>query len=150
MRGKDVLRLLRADSRLASTRVEVVIAGEEDDWPELFTRPAAYVINADHHWLGLYFHEDGTATYWDSYGTPPLDSIFRWTNKRCVKPIRYNALCLQSPISDVCGLYVAFFIRMLNRGYDLSDIHKFFNGVNLLYNDTLVLSLFEKENEGTA
>ena len=146
MLGLELVRALEADYSFSSTtRLEVVLAGDERYWPEPISKPFAYIINADKHWVCLYLDDKGGADYLDSYGTAPLECIYRWTKKRCCGKIRYNTICLQSPLSTVCGMYAVFFLRMRCRGYSLADILQYFDQINLQFNDSLVTHIFNKQ-----
>ena len=139
MIGLELYRALERDQTFKSrTQLEIVMAGNEKKWPPPINKPVAYIINADKHWVGLYIDDDCAIDYFDSYGTAPLRGIYQWTKKWCNKDVRYNRLCLQSPLSVVCGMYTIFFLRLRSRGYCLEDIQKFFDPIDLGYNDALI------------
>ena len=55
----------------------------QEPWPLPLRFPAAYLINMAHsgtageHWVGVFLENSWHAEYFDSYGTAPLESIYK-------------------------------------------------------------------------
>ena len=79
--------------------------------------PQVFIVNLDPlpnpgtHWVCVIFSNDTSVEYFDSLGLPMPDRVKRFINENgdnCV----YVRKQLQSHTSDICGLYVIFFILM--------------------------------------
>lgn len=120
-----------------------------DQIPRRWTKPAAIIANTDghrqpgSHWVAMYVGSSGRATYFDSYGLPPLVpqhllrlrgncSFYRWNTKR-----------LQSATSNVCGQYCIMFLHYMCRNYSLSDFNNIFT-TDLERNDNIVRRFYKK------
>ena len=86
----------------------------------------SYVVNTDpstapgEHWVATFFNNQGSAEFFDSYGLHPIvQQIFldsyssSWI---------YNSKTLQSLISEVCSLWLLYYMLFRSRGCSLSDI----------------------------
>lgn len=85
-----------------------------------FQAPAYFIVNTHpshlpgEHWLSLTLEEDGSATFFDSYGFPPdfphyPSTILEFLENRSEK-IFYHDRQLQHPLSIVCGQHCVFYL----------------------------------------
>lgn len=93
------------------------------------THPASY---PGEHWLALTLEEDGTGTFFDSFGYPPHYSfypsdIFAFLRDNCTR-IRYNTKQIQHELSSACGHHCVYYLTHRARGFT-------FNQVLSLYTD---------------
>lgn len=111
----------------------------------------AYVVNTDKstepgaHWVVLYFDNRKHATYFDSYGLPPVNNhVYRFIIDN-TNSWTYTKTCVQSETSSVCGMYCIFALDHLARGYDLETILTImFHPKDLAANDKNVKKWFEQ------
>lgn len=93
-----------------------------------FRAPAYFIVNTHpshlpgEHWLSLTLEQDGSATFFDSYGFPPdfphyPSSILEFMESRAEK-ILYHNRQLQHPLSVVCGQHCVFYL--CHRAWGLS------------------------------
>lgn len=111
--------------------------------------PAYYVVNLSRfdpnegsrqgtHWVAVAIDEKQRGTYFDSLGMPPLQSdIQKFLNQTC-KRFKHNTQTLQSPDSNVCGVYCIDFICAQSRGIGLREYMRIFR-MNHTSNDQLVV-----------
>ena len=128
----------------------------------------AYIVNTDEsggegkHWLLLYCVESSSAA--GKGGGGGISSLLYFVDPLGKQPYQYNSkfskfcskfgkvVTLKHPIQDsssqLCGLYVIYFMYYLARGYDLNSIEKRFYKINLMKNDRIVFrscwSMFRK------
>ena len=146
MLGLDLKRVLEADEPVRTALAGFHSLDQVLAYPEKL--PTCYVINTGttkgpgEHWVAVYLDSDSTCDYWDSYGTPPLESIYQRLVAFGCGPIRYNTRWLQGPLSRVCGLYCAYFLHMRCRGIALDTIVNSFESYDFAANDRLVVDLF--------
>ena len=117
-----------------------------DKIPLVAQRPCSYVINLDDsnndgsHWVALYVDNENNATYFDSYGRPPLPhckDILNILSKLSQKQWKYNDLQYQNELSNVCGYYCTLFLILRGEGVTLNEFQKIFSR-NSTYNDCFV------------
>ena len=112
----------------------------------------AYIVNTDvsddpgQHWVCLYFDGD-KAIYFDSYGFASLKDYvlpFIKSNSTCWIE---NTKMIQSPWSNVCGMYCPFVLYLMKQGSNLQNILQLFSEQNLNQNDIKVSSWFKSNIE---
>ena len=120
----------------------------------------AYIVNTDEsggegkHWILLYCVESGgggsSLLYFiDPLGKQPYEYNSQFS-KFCSK--FHKIVTLKRPIQDnesqLCGLYVIYFLYHLVRGHDLNSIESHFYKLNVKKNDRIVFrfcwSMFRK------
>ena len=90
----------------------------EEPWPLPLRFPAAYLINtaqsgtAGEHWVGVFLEDSQHTEYFDSYGTAPLESIYRRLRGMGYRDIHYSTKMLQGPFSRACKLYSFYFLAL--------------------------------------
>ena len=95
------------------------------------------------HWVLVFFSPRG-ATYFDSFGMPPLHSeILNFVDANM--PVQYNKEQLQNVYSTVCGQYACVFAAKLAAGYSMQEIRAKYFSRNTLLNDSIIKALFKKE-----
>jgi hypothetical protein len=121
-----------------------------DDIPQVFTRPAAFVINTDpstkpgEHWVVIWLEADGTGQYFDSFGMPPLQlDILNYLNQTCVNGWLYNTTMLQNVLSVTCGNYCVLFVKMRCLGYSYIDFINLFTDITKI-NDFVISHLYKE------
>ena len=88
-----------------------------------FQTPSYFIVNTHpshlpgEHWLALTLEEDGSASFFDSFGFPPdfshyPSSILEFL-ENCAEKILYHKRQLQHPLSMVCGQHCVFFISAI-------------------------------------
>ena len=123
--------------------------GSADRVPRVWTRSTAIDANTDNHnrprehWVAFFLDKHGTATYFDSYGLPPMDPRFRLRLRRNSIIHRWNDKKLQGTFSQSCGQYCCVFLYYMCRGYELNQFLTLFTD-NCEHNDKLILQLFRK------
>ena len=114
-----------------------------------FTPPSYFIVNTHkghqpgEHWLSLTLEEDGTGTFFDSFGFAPdfnyyPRSILQFLENRSSK-ILYHNLQLQNPLSDACGQHCVYYLY--HRACGLS-----FQQVLSLYDDDAIKNDLEASN----
>lgn len=142
MLGWQLLSLLQKDCRVAAHLVGLYTLDE--DWKTPSNLPASYVINSDsntgsgEHWLAVFIDKAGVVDYFDSYGTAPLEKIYKRLLALGHKDIRYNKLMLQGPISNSCGLYCAYFLYLRSYGIPMCSVLAPFQEYHFSYNEGLI------------
>lgn len=114
-----------------------------DAIPRHFRLPAGFIVNLDNtgqdgsHWVGIWVDLDGEhATYFDSYGLPPLNRHI--SSFLSMFETKLNGKKFQHLTSKDCGYYTILFIVLSSRGYSLSAIqYLFYESVGRI-NDKLV------------
>ena len=107
--------------------------------------PASYIINTDsknergEHWVAVYFETQAKAEIFDSYGLHPYGQIYLFA-KRNASRVFYNKLWLQSPMSDVCGVYCIYFLYWRAHGRSLGAILNDFHEYYWKRNDSSVIA----------
>ena len=85
-----------------------------------FRAPGYFIVNTHpshlpgEHWLSLTLEQDGSTTFFDSYGFPPNfphypSTILEFLESRAEK-ILYHDRQLQHPLSVVCGQHCVFYL----------------------------------------
>lgn len=134
---------------LRLTEARTVGVFPADQIPKRWTKPAAIVANTDGHkqpgthWVAMYVGNNGRATYFDSYGLPPLVPEHLLRLRENCSFYRWNTTRLQSATSDVCGQYCIMFLHCMSHNYALSDFTDFFTN-NLEENDNIVRKFYKK------
>ena len=146
MLGSTLQELALRDAALAPIFREVLTLSAASGWPALGDNlPACYIINTEtrkngpgEHWVAVYVSEEKSCDYFDSYGTGPLENIYKWMKKMRLQPIRYNKKWLQAPTSQACGAYCLYFLRARARGMSLEKILGHFREGDFPWNESLV------------
>lgn len=117
--------------------------------------PVAYVYNTQPrpisgHWICLYMYLDKRgcprAEFFCSYGMEPPDQLLSMV-RQWTRYITWNRRWFQYYKSNVCGMYVVYYLTYRCRGWSLQDIQKHFDSHSVL-NDRLVeSSLFNKVSQ---
>ncbi len=115
----------------------------KDEFPKKISYPSCFVINTKprthygEHWLALYFDENKSCHFFDSYGLPPtnygLETKINQTSLNCY----YNDKRLQGN-SNYCGLYCILYLLFVCRNKKNEFYSSFFNDYFL--NDKLLFS----------
>lgn len=114
-----------------------------DEVPSNVKTPGYLVVNTDargkpgSHWVLVF--KSHRLYYFDSFGLPPLEPPLR---KLPVE--EYNATCVQSPSSVLCGLYCVFVAIRMCRGYTLQRCLSPFSR-NVVSNDEILINLMKRE-----
>ena len=110
--GLDLEGLIRMDPVTSGRYLGVVSSYQR--LPGLVDSTSGfYIVNTDRasgsveHWTCLWFNGDGTCDYWDSYGLPPLVSLYSQLVDNYT--VRYSPWPYQGPFSLLCGLYAVFY-----------------------------------------
>lgn len=125
-----------------------------DQLPIKLDFPCGFIANTDtqneagRHWCCFYFPNSNTVEYFDSYGK----SVNYYNNPfpRYVSnfsTIIANSKQLQSPYSDICGMYCLFFLWHRLNGISFSNIINMFSNIydcNDLFVYRFVSYMFEK------
>jgi len=117
--------------------------------PAKFSLPIGIVLNlspsteSGSHWVGIYINELAHATYFCSYGERALIKEVQWFLKKNCKSVNYNRKQLQSPTSNVCGLYAAIFIYSAFNDVTLKNLLRPFT-FNFKLNDVIIRQMFER------
>jgi hypothetical protein len=84
--------------------------------PTRFSKPAAFIIHTENadvaigHWIAMYFSQDGSSYYFDSYGLDPyVKSHIKFLHRNSRK-LHINRKCYQAVDSNVCGGYCLLFL----------------------------------------
>jgi hypothetical protein len=132
--NSEQLRRAIANDSLLSTFVWGVIARNDLELFPLF--PGAYILNSDDrglpgtHWLALFVTSQGKVEFFDPLAKTP-------SHYKLMLDCLYNTEVIQPSGSELCGLYVLFFLYWRCRGFSMNQITDSFNGSN---NDALVLA----------
>jgi hypothetical protein len=115
---------------------------------------AMYILNTDvesgkgEHWCVLYFDGD-TCEFFDPFGMHPsnygFDGLLRL--RKGVAKIFINNICVQSPLSKVCGAHCLFYGFHRCRGMSMKDILTLYDKSNLFANDRMVESFVKSFGE---
>lgn len=140
LRTTELLNIIHSDPKSRKHFAGVFPA---NTIPQIHHYPAGFILNLDNlgeqgsHWVGLWLKRDGVhATYFDSFGLPPLnDAIFDFLK---VYKCEMNAKTFQHLTSSDCGYYTILFIILSSRGYPLSAIKYLFYELYGKINDKLV------------
>ena len=107
----------------------------------------AFVFNTDphykrgSHWVALFINSFGDATYFDSFGLPPIQASIKRFILNNSRSLRYNSIPIQSLVSKACGLFCIHFIRVMCRGGTLRDVLSHFNPYSQSFNDRKIKNL---------
>ena len=157
MNGVSLELLCRKDPVLSKEFRGVLTLTEINSWPEPHAYlPVGHIINTEtkkngpgEHWVALYISRDGYCDYFDSYGTAPLEPIYRWLLERDLTPVHYNKKWLQSPKEKICGAYCLLFLKMRARGFGMTRILTLFTDGDHAWNDALAMtSLLPEDANG--
>jgi hypothetical protein len=122
------------NDQVLSTHVWGVMARDDLQLFDLF--PGAYIVNSvdrqlpGEHWLAIFVTTSGNIEFFDPLARRPghyklsLDCL-------------YNTEPIQPLDSNLCGLYILFFLYWRTRGLSMKQITDIFDGSN---NDALVLT----------
>lgn len=137
MNTTEIHSCLAQDSRVGPEFLGVFPC---DKLPIINALPSAIVANTDRsrqpgqHWIAMYFPVDSEPLYFDSYGLPPQQRVF----KEYLGHHKHNNNQLQSPFSSTCGQYSVFFLAMVCRGISMKQIQETFDPKCLEENDVEV------------
>ena len=110
------------------------------------TFPCCMIVNTkphDHpgeHWVAVIKTEENNGLFFDSFGFPPyrlneiviiLNQCGRWTHK---------SVCIQSPLTAVCGQHTVFFITHYCRGFTLDHIPSLLDSKDKPTNDSFIFN----------
>ena len=102
-----------------------------------FQTPAYFIVNTHpshlpgEHWLSLTLEQDGSASFFDSYGFPPDFANYPSSILQFLEKILYHDRQLQRPLSTVCGQHCVFYLCHRACGLSYKDI------LSLYYDDVL-------------
>ena len=115
-----------------------------DQIPLVASRPCFYIINLDNsskdgsHWVALYVDFFNNATYFDSFGEPPLvEEVSVLLEKLSPNQWTFNTKMVQDIKSDACGHYCSLFLILLGKGVSLKEFQNLFSD-EYAFNDLLV------------
>ena len=106
-----------------------------DQLPNSVMRPSVIVVNTDpasrpgHHYICMYFDEDGHGEFFDSFGMLPKRVFKRYMDRHC-DAWTFNKKQMQSLVSRFCGHYCIWYCIMKFRKAALNDL------VRLMSKDT--------------
>jgi hypothetical protein len=103
------------------------------------TLPAAYVYNTFPrktktvgHWICLYISKKNEAEFFGSFGLrPPRQLLTMVKIWGCT--VTWNKIRFQNYNSNVCGLYVIYYLHFKCNGWTMKQIQQHFNGNNDKY-----------------
>jgi hypothetical protein len=119
---------------------------------KLDKRPLALVVNdctsdeSGNHWVGIYVPNNrGPLYFFCSYGLGinSYASYFNEFTRKLKMDIIENIKCLQALKSNVCGLYVIYFLYKINMGCCLKSVYHNFSN-NVKKNDANVIKFSSK------
>lgn len=143
MNGEQLWTLLTNYDCLKKTFIHITSI---DNLPDLVKSqyPQLFIINPGRHWICVIFHSSSKAEYFDSLGKPPefygssLSKFIDNNSRTCI----YLQRQLQSNTSNICGLYVAFFVLMrICFQISLKKMYEIYKG-NLYQNDQFIKLYF--------
>ena len=127
------LRSIFTSPPLKSLNTQVCAKDELPEKKPLHVK--AYIVNTNvsddpgQYWMCLYFDGD-KAVYFDSYGFTPLkDHVLPFIKNNPTCWIE-NTKMIQSPWSNVCGMYCLFVLYQLKQGSNLQNILQLFSEQN--------------------
>lgn len=88
-------------------------------------KPSIYIINIDphylsgSHWVAVYFKNQSTAHYFDSFGLPPYVPRITIFIRRNSLFSTFNSVMLQGLRSNCCGQYCCLYAYYSNMGCSL-------------------------------
>jgi hypothetical protein len=113
-------------------------------------KPSSFIVNTDPsnkpgtHWIAIYLPANGRAEFFDSYGRWPAHKNFQtFIHKNTKKPILYNKMKLQSPLSTVCGKYCCLYLFYKCNGKSMKEFQKLY-GPDRRINDRITENMFKK------
>ena len=140
MDGVELYRIIKKDPFMSRLLRGILYANEviKINSRQWFGK-RAFIINASEHWLLLVLYGD-YILYIDPLGKPPSaysSTLAVWLkNQKC--PIKSKLIRIQPNNSELCGLYILYFLYFLSRGFKYENILQKFNRSNLCLNDMLV------------
>ena len=112
-------------------------------------KTCAFIVNSDEshlpgeQWFAIYVPKRGPIEYFDSYGIPPyhpqIYKFLKVNNRRFI----YNHIQIQHNNSINCGKFALFYIYYRAKGYTIKQYLKFFNKIELQYNDKFLNYLYK-------
>ena len=109
--------------------------------------PCSFVLNTDSskgpgkHWLAIYYDHAGHATFFDSFGFPPVYyGLENYLDKTAIK-WSHNSVKIQHLLTSTCGYYAVYFILLKSRDFDLKEILSYFHSDNFLLNDLKIINI---------
>ena len=101
---------------------------------EVTTRPAAYVVNTapyhrvnkkiaeGKHWVAIILKEGSKGEYFDSFGLPPSGNyLTSFVSRFCRNGFVFNSTMLQSPLSQICGVWCCDFLIQRSEGTSMAQ-----------------------------
>ena len=104
------------------------------------TGSRGYIIYVPGHWLLLMFQPMGHILYIDPLGKKPhtySKTLSDWFKAHKCQ-VRSTPFQIQPADSDLCGLYILYFLFFLSRGVQFDKIMRKFHSKNLSLNDKMV------------
>ena len=145
----EILNTLQLHNILANntgTKSKFIGVYAKDEFEKLVITkfPSCIILNTDvssksgEHWLALYFVNQNTVEFFDSYGNKP--SYFKLNLN--FKHIKYNTKQIQGYNSAICGYYACLFLLFRCNRYSFDQYVNFYS-FNTLKNDQLILHLIK-------
>jgi hypothetical protein len=109
--------------------------------------PCGFIVNTDtssgpgKHWVAFYYNASGEATFFDSFGFPPVYYGFEDYLEKSSTKWQYNKVKVQHLLSSTCGYYTVFFILLMSRDLDLNEVISFFSSDKFLLNDFKIINI---------
>lgn len=122
-----------------------------DGLPSPASLPASFSLavnnmgksHAGQHWLGIHCVSAGKkriVEYFDTNGLPILSPTIHNFVSHLTHDYFYSQRVIQSPTSNICGLYVALFIYYRASGVSYKDFVNMFPRFNFWFNDCKAIS----------
>ncbi|CAC5384623.1 unnamed protein product [Mytilus coruscus] len=113
-------------------------------------RPKTYVVNTDNcnqkgnHWVAFHFPISGPPEFFYSLGGAPETYQQHFRNVLIVNgpQYRFSRCQIQPDISETCGLYFAYYVKMRCQRIKMEDVVNDFSLVDLDANDRKLIALF--------
>jgi hypothetical protein len=146
MDGLQLMHLLSMDAYTTKYFGGLAMRDSED-LPNPKLTPALYVFNTGltsskgEHWCAAFFDNE-KAEFFDPFGMSPMKYGFEnLISKRRPLPTlhEYNPVCVQDPLSILCGHHCLFYAFHKCRGLSLSDILALYTPDDLTKNDDIAL-----------
>lgn len=90
----------------------------KDELPsDILARPAAFIVNEDiasfpgTHWCAIYFKQNGTGEYFDSFGREPNNTVKKYVELHSPSGWQYSTRQVQSNQSTLCGGFCVQFLE---------------------------------------
>lgn len=144
MFGHQINAILRKND---STKKYYVGCYPADKIPSIKNYPSSFVVNMDNsnepgsHWVAMFLPNKEHVYYFDSFGLIPQNANISKYLKH-FKHVTRQTFVIQSLTSNVCGVYVVFFIYLCSIGYTMKKINKLL--ANIKDRDLFVIKFVNK------